>query len=57
MFEVFKVVDDIAPAYLMNHFIIKDSLYETRTTCVTLIRSVTYGKRSKGYECAKLVIE
>ncbi len=53
MCEVFKVVNDIGPAYLKKYFTIKDSFYETRTDMMLVLpklRFERYGKRSFSYE-------
>ncbi len=53
MCEVFKVVNDIGPAYLKKHFTLKDRLYETRTAIPLVLpkfNSVKFGKRSLNYE-------
>ncbi len=55
MCEVYKVVNDIGPAYLKKYFTIKDSFYETRTAMPLVLpkfRWVSYGKRSFIYEGA-----
>ncbi len=51
---MWKVVNDIGPAYVKKYFTIKDSFYETRTPMPLVLpnqrRSVRYGKRSFTYE-------
>ena len=57
MCEVFKVVNDIGPAYLKKYFTTKDSFCETWTDMPLVLpklRLVRYGKRSFSYECALL---
>ncbi len=53
MCEVFKVVNDIGPAYLKKYFTLKVRFYETRAAMPLVVlkfNSVKFGKQSLNYE-------